>query len=157
MKAFVAALMAGLLFGLGLGVAGMTQADKVINFLDLTDKWDPSLALVMVGGIGAHLIVYRLILRRSSPIFGSSFGIPTRVDIDPRLVGGAALFGVGWGLGGYCPGPGLVSIGSLGVNAVAFVAMLTVGMVGFNLVEAQLSRMAVRQAAQPADGEQPAK
>ncbi len=131
MKAVFSALVAGALLGLGLGVSGMTQADKVINFLDLSDAWDPSLAFVMGGAIGVHLVLYRLILLRRSPLFADRFGIPTRTDFDAKLVGGAALFGVGWALGGYCPGPGLVSLSSGAVNAVVFVGSLTLGILGY--------------------------
>ena len=128
MRQLVVALVVGLLFGAGLGISGMTQADKVIGFLDLADGWDPSLAFVMVGGIGVHLALFRLILRRPSPVFAAQFGIPTRTDIDRRLVGGAALFGVGWAIGGYCPGPGLVSAAAGAAPALVFVAAMTGGM-----------------------------
>lgn len=131
----VMSLLSGALFGVGLGISGMTRPDKVIAFLDLVDGWDPSLALVMLGAIAVHAVTYRLIVRRPSPIFGRSFGIPTRTDLDVRLIGGGALFGVGWGLGGYCPGPGLVSSASLGGGALTFVAALTAGMLLVHLVE----------------------
>jgi len=127
-KTTLTALFAGILFGVGLVVSGMTRADKVIDFLDVAHQWDPSLAFVMVGAIGVHMVLLRVVLQRPSPLFATSFGIPTRTDIDPRLVGGAALFGIGWGLGGYCPGPGLVSSMSGAGNAVAFALSLTVGM-----------------------------
>ena len=120
--------LVGLIFGAGLAVSGMTQADKVVNFLDLSDGWDPSLAFVMGGAIAVHLVLYRLILRRRSPLFGLRFGIPTRTDLDARLIGGSALFGVGWALGGYCPGPGLVSAPAGSTNAWIFVAAMTGGM-----------------------------
>lgn len=135
MRQIVSALVAGVVFGLGLAVSGMTQADKVIGFLDLADAWDPSLAFVMVGAIGVHLVLFRLILRRSSPLFAERFGIPDRTDIDARLVGGASLFGVGWAIGGYCPGPGLVSVVSGAPNALAFVLSLVGGMVLFHAWE----------------------
>lgn len=129
MKTLASALLSGLLFGIGLGVSGMTNADKVINFLDLSDAWDPSLMFVMVGAIAVHLVLFRVILRQRSPLFADGFSVPTAVQIDQKLVGGAALFGIGWGLGGYCPGPGLVSTASLSTNALTFVAAMTVGMV----------------------------
>ena len=135
MKALLSSFAAGLLFAIGLGVSGMTQADKVIGFLDLVDGWDPSLAFVMGGAIGVHLIFYRLVLKLESPVFGAHFGIPSRTDIDGRLVGGAALFGIGWALGGYCPGPGLVSAATGASNALVFVATLTAGMLLFHLVD----------------------
>ena len=128
MNRLIAAFMAGLIFAVGLGVSGMTDANKVIGFLNLAGDWDPSLAFVMVGAIGVHMGMYLLILRRQRPLFGEAFHIPTRRDITPQLVGGAALFGVGWGLGGFCPGPGLVSMGGLGASAGVFVAFMLVGM-----------------------------
>jgi uncharacterized membrane protein YedE/YeeE len=127
-KAHLAALLSGLLFGAGLVVSGMTRPDKVIAFLDLADGWDPSLAFVMVGAIGVHMALFRFVLRRPSPLYGAAFGVPTNSVIDGRLLGGAALFGLGWGLGGYCPGPGLVSVASGAPHALVFVATLTAGM-----------------------------
>jgi uncharacterized protein len=128
MSRLVASFLGGLFFSLGLGVSGMTDANKVIGFLDLSGDWDPSLAFVMAGAIGVHLVLYRLILRRQSPLFGDRFRIPTRRDITPQLVGGAALFGVGWGLGGFCPGPGLVSLAGFGSSAAVFVLFMLSGM-----------------------------
>lgn len=135
MKTILSALISGLVFGIGLGLSGMTQADKVIGFLDVTDNWDPSLAFVMGGAIAVHFVLYRLILRQPSPLFGERFGIPTRTDLDARLIGGSALFGVGWALGGYCPGPGLVSAPAGSANALTFVAALTGGMLLFHIVD----------------------
>ena len=134
MSRLIAAFMGGLLFAVGLGVSGMTDANKVIGFLNLAGDWDPSLAFVMVGAIGVHLALYRLIIRRQSPLFGDTFHIPTRRDISPQLVGGAALFGVGWGLGGFCPGPGLVSLAGFGSSAAVFVVFMFVGMVGHKII-----------------------
>ncbi len=126
-KATVAALGAGLLFGAGLVVGGMTQPSKVIGFLDVTGAWDPSLAFVMGGAIAVFMPLLRLITRRAGPLFGGGFGIPTRRDIDGKLVLGGALFGVGWGLAGYCPGPGITSLASLAPSAWLFVAAMVVG------------------------------
>ncbi|MCK6502386.1 YeeE/YedE family protein [Myxococcota bacterium] len=134
----LASFGAGLLFAVGLGVSGMTQAPKVIGFLNLPGDWDPSLALVMVGAIAVHLVLFRLILRRGTPLWGGRFGVPTRADVDARLLGGAALFGVGWALGGYCPGPGLVSVVGGGAHAWTFVAGMTGGMLLFHAVETAL-------------------
>ena len=134
MKGILAALLAGLVFGAGLVVSGMTQADKVIDFLDLSDAWDPSLAFVMGGAMTVNLVFYWLTVRREKPLFAVRFAIPTRRDIAGRLVGGAALIGVGWALGGYCPGPGLVSGSSGAPHARAFVGALGVGMVAFGEV-----------------------
>lgn len=134
MSRLLAAFMGGLVFAVGLGVSGMTDANKVIGFLNLAGEWDPSLAFVMVGAIGVHLALYRLILRRQSPLYCDAFHVPTRRDISPQLVGGAAMFGVGWGLGGFCPGPGLVSLAGLGSSAAVFVMFMLAGMMGHRLV-----------------------
>lgn len=130
----------GVLLALGLGVSGMTNADKVIGFLNIAGDWDPSLAFVMVGAIAVHWLLFRLILRRESPFFGGNFGIPTRRDITVRLVVGSALFGVGWGLGGFCPGPGIVTSMSFGSEALAFLSAMVVGMLSFHAFESQLSK-----------------
>jgi hypothetical protein len=123
----LAAAGAGALFAVGLAVAGMTVPSKVTGFLDFAGHWDPSLMFVMGGAVMVHFVLFRLILRRSSPIFDTKFHLPTRRDIDVRLVLGAAIFGVGWGLGGYCPGPGLVSLTS-GVGPIVFIATMAAGM-----------------------------
>ena len=128
MMKLVAPFISGLIFALGLGLSGMTDANKVIGFLNLAGTWDPSLAFVMVGAIGVHLVAYRVILKRKSPLFAETFHIPRRKDIDTSLLGGAALFGIGWGMGGFCPGPGLVSFTGFGTSAVTFVAFMLVGM-----------------------------
>ena len=133
-RLIVVSFLVGLLFALGLGISGMTDAGKVIGFLDLSGDWDPSLAFVMVGAIAVHMVFYRFVLRRERPLFSSAFYVPSRQDIDARLIAGAALFGVGWGLGGYCPGPGLVSSVSLVTEAVVFVVAMLGGMVSFHLV-----------------------
>ncbi|TVQ92410.1 MAG: YeeE/YedE family protein [Deltaproteobacteria bacterium] len=126
---------AGLLFALGLGISGMTQPAKVVGFLDITGDWKPELAFVMGGAIAVHLIAYRLVPRMSKPLFEPKFGIPSRRDIDGRLLGGALLFGAGWGLGGYCPGPGIVSLVSMTWAPLVFVGAMVLGMVLMNLVD----------------------
>ncbi len=127
MKAVLAAL-AGIFFGLGLGISGMTQPTKVIGFLDVTGAWDPSLACVMIGAIGVHCVGVRLARRRGAPIFGEGFIWPSRTTLDRPLLAGAAIFGVGWGLGGFCPGPALVGAASGSASAVAFSCAMVVGM-----------------------------
>lgn len=122
------AFAAGAIFGLGLIVGGMVDPDKVMGFLDFTGAWDPSLAFVMMGAIAVHFVMFRLVKRRPSPLFDAKFHLPTRKDIDAPLVVGAALFGVGWGLAGFCPGPGLVSLGSGATSALVFVGAMTIGM-----------------------------
>ena len=121
-------LGAGLVFALGLALSGMTQPAKVIGFLDFFGRWDPSLAFVMVGAIGVYAIALRLGARRDHPRFAPRFVLPTPTRVDARLVAGAAIFGVGWGTSGFCPGPALVSLGA-GTRAAAwFVPALIAGM-----------------------------
>ena len=139
MNRLIAAFIGGLIFAVGLGISGMTDANKVIGFLDLAGSWDPSLAFVMVGAIGVHIAVFRLILRRETPLFADGFHVPTRRDITPQLIGGSAIFGIGWGLGGFCPGPGLVSMTGFGESALLFVGAMLAGMVIHSLVAKPLS------------------
>lgn len=122
------AFASGLLFALGLGVGGMTQPAKVVAFLDVAGDWDPSLALVMGGALLVYFVVQRVALARPHPLFDDRFHVPTRRDIDARLVVGSLLFGAGWGLGGYCPGPALVSLASGRSNVGVFVAAMLAGM-----------------------------
>ena len=129
MKQLLSAWFGGFIFAIGLGLSGMTDANKVIGFLNLAGDWDPSLAFVMVGAISVHLAFYKWGLKRETPLFSAQFYIPTRQDIDPKLLGGAALFGVGWGMGGFCPGPGLVSSAGLGTAALVFTGSMLLGMV----------------------------
>lgn len=142
-KQLFVSLVAGLLFGVGLAVSGMTKPSKVIGFLDPLGKWDASLMFVMMGAIAVHFVAYRLVKRRSSPYLAPSFAVPSRRDLDVKLIAGAALFGIGWGLGGFCPGPGLVSLGTGAVEVLAFVAALVGGMVGVTKIEGWLTRRAV--------------
>jgi uncharacterized protein len=137
LKEFIALFFSGLTFAIGLGVSGMTDANKVIGFLDLSGSWDPSLAFVMIGAIAVHLISYKLVMKRDSPVFADKFDLPTSKDIDLKLVAGAGIFGVGWALGGFCPGPGLVSTASLGAEALVFTATMIVGMLVYRLVAAR--------------------
>lgn len=123
----LALLVSGLLFSVGLAAAGMTDANKVLGFLDVSGGWDPSLALVMVGAIGVHALVHRLAARRQRPLFDARFHGPTNKTIDGRLVAGAALFGAGWGLAGYCPGPVLVSVVTGALVPLVFVLTMSLG------------------------------
>jgi len=124
----------GLVFGLGLVIAGMSDPAKVLKFLDLgaipTGGWDPSLAFVMGGAIAVTFAGVRLVLRRKQPIFGGKFHLPTSTDIDARIIAGPALFGVGWGLAGFCPGPAFTALTTGGSAALIFVAAMLVGMGG---------------------------
>lgn len=128
MKPNLAAFATGALFATGLAISGMTKPSKVAGFLDVAGAWDASLAFVMIGAIAVHFIACRIVTRRASPLFDTKFHLPTRKDIDLRLVLGAGLFGIGWGLGGFCPGPGLVTAGSGSLGALVFVAGMTIGM-----------------------------
>jgi len=138
----LAALVAGLVFGLGLAVSRMVDPGKVLAFLDVAGRWDPSLALVMAGALGVTLIGYRLVLRRAAPLLADSFGLPTRQDIDARLVGGAALFGVGWGLVGFCPGPAIASLAYGRLSSVLFVAAMLLGMAFYRVATGSTQKLA---------------
>ena len=122
------ALVSGLLFSVGLGVAGMTNPNKVLNFLDVFGEWDPSLAFVMLGAIAVYHVVFRVIGGDKAPKFGERFHWPTKTDIDRRLVLGSILFGVGWGTGGFCPGPAIVATTSFESPVLVFFAAMTIGM-----------------------------
>jgi uncharacterized membrane protein YedE/YeeE len=129
------AFAAGLLFAVGLAISGMTQPAKVVGFLDLAGDWDPSLAFVMLGAIGVYAPLSFLILKRRAPVLAPSFDLPTKRAIDARLLAGAAMFGVGWGLGGYCPGPAIVGVGAASIPALVFSAAMIAGM----LIQAQVA------------------
>jgi uncharacterized protein len=127
-RARLTAFVAGLVFGVGLLVAGMTQPSKVQGFLDVAGDWDPSLAFVMVGAIAVHVFFARRALRPGArPPFAEAMDLPRRRDISAPLLVGAALFGMGWGIGGYCPGPAVACLGSCSVRAISFVAAMAVG------------------------------
>lgn len=135
MRVLLTSFVLGVVFAVGLGISGMTQPAKVIGFLDFTGNWDPSLALVMVGAIAVHSAFYVLIRKRPSPLFSSTFSLPTRADTDLRLVGGAAIFGLGWGIAGFCPGPALTSLASGNLLVVIFVVAMIAGMYLYKLAE----------------------
>lgn len=124
----VTAALAGLVLGVGLLVSGMTMPAKVVGFLDPTRAWDPSLGFVMAGAIAAYSLGLRLVRGRKAPWLDTTFHLPTRRDLDIGLVAGSAIFGVGWGLGGLCPGPGLVGAAAGSQAALQFVAAMLVGM-----------------------------
>lgn len=123
------ALLSGLIFGFGLIISGMSDPAKVLNFLDLFGTWDPSLAFVMGGAIAVTMPGFFLLTRqRNQPFFHTKFHIPTRSDIDGKLLSGAAIFGVGWGLGGFCPGPALTSLPIMASGTLIFVPFMLIGM-----------------------------
>lgn len=118
----------GVLFALGLGISGMTQPQKVVGFLDILGSWDPSLMFVMIGAIGVHMISYRLIRKRSSPVLTADWHVPVEKRIDSKLLLGAALFGIGWGIAGYCPGPAITSLANFEAQPLIFVGSMIFGM-----------------------------
>ncbi len=128
MKNLFAPALSGLIFSLGLAVGGMTDPAKVLGFLDFAGSWDPSLMFVMAGAMGSYGVARMLILKRAKPVCAESFPVFPKSRPDSRLLSGAALFGIGWGLGGWCPGPALVSIGAGAAPLLAFVAAMLVGM-----------------------------
>lgn len=132
-------LITGLLFGLGLAISGMVLPEKVMGFLDVTGQWDPSLAFVMAGAVLVHIPFVRIAQRRGVSLFGDALQLPKRKDIDAKLVIGAALFGVGWGIAGICPGPGIVNIITLAPGVIAFVAAMLVGMLIFSAYERRIA------------------
>ena len=128
-KSNISSIICGIIFSIGLGISGMTQPQKVIGFLDVFGEWNHSLAFVMGGAVLSYLALQLLIQRNFSiPVLGGSFQIPTRKELDRSLIIGALLFGSGWGLGGYCPGPAITSLGSGSLNALLFVVAMGVGM-----------------------------
>jgi uncharacterized protein len=135
-KRQVIALFTGLLFGLGLVLSGMTQPTKVIGFLDIVGAWDPSLAFVMMGAIGVHFTAYQWFIKpRQTPLFDAQFHLKKDHKPDTKLLLGAVIFGAGWGLAGYCPGPGIVAIGLGSTNAIIFVLGMLLGMLMFRFTK----------------------
>ena len=134
MKINLSALFAGLLFGVGLVVSGMTDPTKVFGFLNVTEKWDPSLALVMVGALLVFGVGHHFIMRRSAPLLNTGFNLPSvRAALNWRLMLGAALFGAGWAISGFCPGPALVAAGGLMKEALIFLPASFIGMILYRL------------------------
>jgi uncharacterized membrane protein YedE/YeeE len=132
---FAAAFLAGLVFGLGLILSGMANPAKVLAFLDLAGAWDPSLAFVMVGAISVGIFAFAIARSRTVSYLGLDMNLPTARRIDRRLLGGSILFGIGWGVAGFCPGPGLVAMAMGEVKAFVFVAAMLAGMGMFELLE----------------------
>lgn len=129
------ALLSGLIFGLGLILAGMANPAKVLGFLDLAGLWDPSLALVMGGGIAIGSVAFALAKRRTQSLLGLPMQLPTSRQLDRRLLGGSIAFGIGWGLAGICPGPALVLLGSGSYQGMVFVVAMLAGMGAFEILE----------------------
>jgi len=131
MPLILASFACGFVFGVGLLMSGMTQTEKVLGFLDIFGAWDATLAFVMAGAVAVASIGFALARRRDTPILATQCLWPTRRDIDAPLVVGAALFGIGWGLVGLCPGPALVNLAGLSLPVIIFVAAMAAGMLGF--------------------------
>jgi len=138
------ALVAGLVFGIGLLVSGMANPAKVLGFLDLAGRWDPSLALVMVGAIAIGAIGFAIAGGRTTTLLGTPMLLPTARTIDRRLVFGGVLFGIGWGLAGFCPGPAVVALGAGHLKAIVFVAAMVAGMLVFEWIEGMRARSTAR-------------
>lgn len=138
MKNGLASLVVGFIFAIGLGVSGMTQPLKVVSFLDIFGNWDPSLIFVMVGAILVHSLSYKLIRKRKSPLLTTQWYVPTKRDVTPALLIGSSLFGIGWGLAGYCPGPAVTSLASFEVKPFLFVISMLIGMVLFRQLDKKL-------------------
>jgi uncharacterized protein len=135
MISLIFSLFAGLLFGVGLIFSGMTNPEKIIGFLDVTGKWDPSLLFVMLGAISISFFAFRRASKKSASILGQPMSIPTKKEIDVRLIVGSIIFGIGWGLAGYCPGPGIASIATSNLQPITFVIAMLFGMLAYEFTE----------------------
>lgn len=127
--------LSGLVFGIGLIVAGMVNPNKIITFLDLAGEWDPSLMFVMGGAIAVGVVSFKYAKARTKSLLGLDMKMPDNKKIDTRLIGGSLLFGMGWGLGGFCPGPGIVALGTGEGKALVFVLAMIAGMILFEVLE----------------------
>ena len=132
----------GLIFGIGISMSGMANPAKVLNFFDIAGTWDPSLAFVMGGALATTFLGYRLVFRRSSPVIDAAFHLPTAKAIDARLIGGSVIFGIGWGMSGFCPGGVLPALGLGSVDVYAFVSALVAGLMIARALQAAQSRRA---------------
>lgn len=128
----IIALISGMIFGLGLAVSHMVDPAKVLAFLDLAGNWDPSLAFVMGGAVAVSLLTFYVVLKQPHPLFAEKFHLPTLTEIDRRLVAGAAIFGVGWGLVGLCPGPAIASLTFMRTESLVFLISMIIGAVAAN-------------------------
>ncbi len=140
----LASLLAGLVFGLGLVVSGMADPAKVLGFPDVGGAWDPSLAFVMAAAIAIAALAFAVARKRTVSFLGAAMQLPTARDIDRRLVIGSIVFGVGWGIAGFCPGPGLAALGMGEIKALVFVGAMLVGMSTFELIERRRLRSGLR-------------
>jgi uncharacterized protein len=134
----ITAFISGVIFAIGLAISGMTQPQKIIAFLNFAGDWDPSLMFVMIGAIAVHAVAYRWIRRRNKPLYDSKFNDPEETRMTRSLVLGSLTFGVGWGLGGYCPGPAIASLATFAIRPAVFVAAMLIGMFLFRKLSARL-------------------
>lgn len=135
MRTAITSLVVGTLFGAGLALGGMTDPARVRGFLDIFGDWDPTLAFVMGGAVIVMAIAWLIVPRMAEPLIADEFHLPTKSDLTPSLIGGAALFGMGWGIGGLCPGPGIAALVIEPVSAAIFVIAMLAGMAALRLVE----------------------
>jgi uncharacterized membrane protein YedE/YeeE len=135
-KCIITSFIVGLIFGIGLVISGMTQPSKVMGFLDIFGSWDPSLIFVMIGGITVHSGYFFLIKPKfNRPVLTVSYQVPQRKDITASLITGSLLFGIGWAIGGYCPGPAITSLATFSLNPLVFIASMLVGMAIYKTFE----------------------
>ncbi len=142
----ITSLIAGLVFGIGLIISGMTNPAKVLGFLDLAGLWDPSLALVMGGAIAVGVVAFQIVRKRSTSLLGDPIRLPSATQVDRRLLLGGVAFGIGWGLAGFCPGPALASLAAGGTKPAIFTVAMIGGMVIYELIE-RASAMRVKRVA----------
>ena len=135
------ALCTGLLFGLGIAISGMINPAKVLNFFDVAGSWDPSLAFVMAGAVTATFIGYRVVFKRNAPLFDAKFHLPTAKEIDLKLLGGSALFGIGWGIAGFCPGAAIPALGTGKWEVVLFLGALVSGLILHRVFSGLVTRL----------------
>lgn len=140
-------VLSGILFGAGLALSGMTDPERVRGFLDLFGRWDPTLAFVMAGAVLVMAIAWRVRARMPAPLFGDRFSLPDRTDLDPRLIAGSALFGIGWGIAGLCPGPAVASLALAPLAVLPFLLAMFAGMALYRAVPASLGRPRAGEAA----------
>jgi uncharacterized membrane protein YedE/YeeE len=145
MKLFFA-FLSGLIFGVGISISGMANPAKVLNFFDIAGTWDPSLAFVMGGALIVTFIGYRFVLKRPAPLMTDGFQLPTRRDLDLPLIGGSAVFGIGWGIAGFCPGGALPALGTGRTEVLIFVAALLGGIIAAKFLQSMLVNRATTQA-----------
>ena len=136
----VVSFLLGLLFSIGLTISGMVNPNKVIGFLDLFGTWDPDLIFVMGGAVVVNVVLFRFIMKRKNPLLSPEFSLPTATDIDWRLVLGSSLFGIGWGIGGICPGPGIANLFTGEPKIIAFIISMLVGMYLFKFLDKFIPR-----------------